>query len=101
MASKTQKRRQKEKKKAVEIGSKETVTVNAASAASIKKVNHGNGTRKNLKHKQKIRSGHQTSYDIYEEFAEKNENLKEGIACSTCNNLIRTKGYCVWCATTG
>mmetsp|Transcript_6899 Transcript_6899/g.10444 ORF Transcript_6899/g.10444 Transcript_6899/m.10444 type:complete len:98 (-) Transcript_6899:13-306(-) len=97
MASKTRKRRQKERRKHIESASVTEMNVDKNDGV-VKKSSRPN---KKLKHKHKIRLGHQTSYDIYDEFDEKQAALEQGSRCATCRKFIRTQGFCVWCATKG
>ena len=97
MASKTRKRRQKERRQAIETASSDVVM--QSSKENTAGVTKRKNPPKGLKHKHKIRLGHQTEYDIYDEFESKNAQLQEETMCGTCRRPIRTKGYCVWCAT--
>ena len=95
MASKTRRRQQKERRRAI-------ASATPGNIAFANSQNNDSGIAKRpkgLKHKKKIRLGHQTAYDIYEEFEIKNEQLQTENICDKCSKPVRTKAFCVWCAT--
>jgi len=88
MVSKTQK--QKQRRKANE-GLPPAIP-QAAQPLSSK------NTRKNVRHKQKIRMGHENPYDIYEELVQKDQARLNKYVCPTCGTQGRTMNFCTVCA---
>eukprot|EP00759_Apiculatamorpha_spiralis_P053821 PhF_6_TR6449/c0_g1_i1/m.9665 len=89
MVSKTQKQKQKKKLRDSEgLGPHQPEVAKPLSEKA---------TRKNVRHKQKIRMGHQNPYDIYEEMERKQGGTLN--TCPVCGQSSRVQGFCVKCAT--
>ena len=89
MASKTQKRRKRRLQRNTTIVSQRPLQVSLPP--------HEKSTRKNVRHKQKIRMGHCCSYDIYAELEARTSAGKN--QCTQCGAECRVRDFCVSCAT--